>query len=693
MEIDLELPICEDEKLDIEYNGNAVADTACDTHVEVQSSNSSSMTEHYKEDLSENAFCCQDQVDLNSNQVDAIDNTLFKEPQNGLEFESKEAAYSFYRAYARSMGFGITIKASRRSKKSGKFIDIKIACSRFGNKRECGTTVNPRRCIKTDCKAGMHMKKKLDGNWIIYNFVKEHNHEICPDDFFRGQIKQTSNVACQKKGMYLALDEGDVQVMIEYFVSMQGENPNFFYAIDLDKNRHLKSVFWVDSKGRLDYQHFHDVVLIDTFYMKSKYKIPFVPIVGVNHHFQYILLGCALVGEETVSTFIWLMQTWLKAMSSLPPKVIITDQDQFLKEAVVEVFPDTHHFFCLWHILCKITKSLGYIINQNNNFMEKFKKCIQHSCSDEQFEKRWWKLISRFGLKDNEWVQSLYEDRKKWVPTYMQDVSLAGLSTTVRSESTASSFDKYISADSTFNEFIEQYKVFSTYSFDMEAKADLETRQKKLALRSLSPFEKQLSTIYTDAIFRKIQLEILGMVSCCLRKEKEDGANITFLVDDFEEQKKFIVSWNEADLVVCCSCHLFQYKGFLCRHAILVIQMSGVNNIPSHYILKRWTKDAMANQFVGDIISRTARVQRFNDLCRRAIVLSEIGSLSKDSYHIASQALEEVYKHCVKANNSARSTLEPNKLSLNDFIDVEENYGCHRTKSTKKRKSCNKMVS
>lgn len=691
MEIDLEIPICENEKLNTGSSGNDVTDTECDIHVEEQSIYPSSMTEHCREVLSENVFCCQDQVDLNSNQVDVIDRFPFKEPQNGLEFESKEAAYSFYREYARSVGFGITIKASRRSKKSGKFIDIKIACSRFGSKRESGTAINPRPCTKTDCKAGMHMKKKLDGNWIIYNFVKEHNHEICPDDFFRGRSKQTSNVACQKKGMQLALEEGDVQLMIEYFVSMQCENPNFVYAVDLDQNGQLRTAFWVNSKSRLDYQNFHDIVLIDTFYLKNKYKIPFVPFVGVNHHFQYILLGCALVGEETVSAFIWLMRAWLKAMSNLPPKVIITDQDQFLKEAVMEVFPDKRHCFCLWHILCNITKNLDYIIDQNNNFMENFDKCIHHSCSDEQFEKRWWKLINRFELKDDEWVQSLYEDRKKWVPTYLRGVSLAGLSTIVRSKSISSSFDKYICADSTFKEFIEQYKVFSTDSFVMEAKADFEARQKKPALRSSCPFENQLSTIYTDAIFRKFQLEILGMMSCHLQKKAEDRINVTFLVDDFEEQKKVIVSWNEADLGVYCSCSLFQYKGFLCRHAILVLQKSGITSIPSHYILKRWTKEAKANQFAGDMITRTAnRVQCFNDLCRRAIILSEIGSLSEDTYHIASQALEEIYKHCVNANNSARSSLEPHNLPHNGFDVEEKNYGCHGAKPTKKRKSFDK---
>lgn len=47
----------------------------------------------------------------------------------------------------------------------------------------------------------------------------------------------------------------------------------------------------------------------------------------------------------------------------------------------------------------------------------------------------------------------------------------------------------------------------------------------------------------------------------------------------------------------------------------------------------------------------------------------------------------------VNANNSARSTLESNKLVLNGFDVEEKNDGCYRAKPTKKRKSFNKRVS
>ncbi|GLT49482.1 hypothetical protein SLA2020_230340 [Shorea laevis] len=67
------------------------------------------------------------------------------EPHDGMEFESKEEAFSFYKEYARSVGFATVTKASRRSRISGNFIDAKFVCTRYGKKRESRSleTVGP----------------------------------------------------------------------------------------------------------------------------------------------------------------------------------------------------------------------------------------------------------------------------------------------------------------------------------------------------------------------------------------------------------------------------------------------------------------------------------------------------------------------------------------------------------------------
>ncbi|PIN07225.1 hypothetical protein CDL12_20216 [Handroanthus impetiginosus] len=631
---------------------------------------------------------------------DGVDLSTFKDnksginsymPKKGMEFETKEAAYSFYREYARLVGFGITIKASRRSKKSGKFIEIKIACSRFGRKRQSSTTISPRSCPKTDCKASLHIKKQPEGKWFIYNFVEEHNHEMCPDDFYnaiRGRKNQNTDAVCQKKGLQLVLDERDVQLLLDYFMDMQAEAPGFYHVIDFDKEARMRNVFWVDPKGRHDYVSFSDVVFFDTHYVRNKCNITFVPVIGVNHHFQFILLGCALIGDDTKSTFVWLMRTWLRAVSGRHPKVVITDNDKSLEEATVEVFPDAFHCFCPWHVFREVGPRLSHKLSNFEVFLMKFRKCCTcRSWTNEEFEKKWQKMVNKFNLVDDVWIQSLYDDRRKWIPAYMRNVFLGGFCTVERLQSIASFFDKYLQKETTMKGFIDQYKLFLHESCEEEGKAEIETKHAQVTLISHSPFEKQMSRLYTNAIYKNFQAEVSGMGACTVGKEGEDVRTTTFKVDELEMKQSFTVSWDKGKYDICCSCHLFEYSGYLCRHALSVLQLSGISTIPSNYILKRWTRKAK----IRDTAPRAStnmnfRVQRLNDLCKLAIRLGEEGSLSGEAYHVACHALEEALKHCVAMNNSMKSIVEANRTTAPCLSDIGHKEGTSVVKSSKTKK-------
>lgn len=669
------------------------------------------------------------------------------EPHDGMEFDSKEDAFTFYKEYGKSVGFATITKASRRSRISGKFIDAKFVCTKYGKKRESVTTENPESVLdvndtenipvkrkrgrineslsKTDCQACMHVKRRQDGRWFINNIIKEHNHEIFPDQAYylrgHGNIELGSNrvtslhaIRERTKKIYvsmsgksgtikkienkksetvnasrqnLALEEGDAQILLEHFLNMQVENPNFFFAIDLNPGQQLRNVFWVDAKGRLDYEHFSDVLFFDTTYIKNEYKLPFAPFIGVNHHAQFMLLGCVLIADQSKSSFFWGMQAWLRAMGGRAPKVILTDQDKALKEVVAEVFPNSRHCFCLWHILSKIQENLGYVTRRNENFIAKFNKCVLNSWEEEQFEKRWWKMVDRFGLRNDTWIQSVYEDCKQWVPAYMPDIFLAGISTPQRSESINTFCDKFIQRKTTLAEFLDQYKACLHEKFEEEAKADFETWHKQPGLRSPSPFGKQMALMYTHAIFKKFQVEVLGVVACHPKKESDDGSTKIYKVQDFEENQDFVMIWNERTSSICCSCHLYEYNGFLCRHVMIVLQMCGVHNIPSQYILKRWTKDAKSRQNTGHLEVAESRNQRYNNLCRRALKLGDEGSLSEESYNIAFKALDEALRKFERVNFSIQSMLEPCSPSLRSLHDLEEVSQDNCT-SKKTKESC-----
>lgn len=635
-----------------------------------------------------------------------ITGSTIPEPRDDIEFESHEAAYSFYKDYAKSVGFGTAKLSSRRSRSSKEFIDAKFSCIRYGNKQQSDDAINPRPSPKIGCKASMHVKRRQNGKWYIYSFVKEHNHELLPaqvhffrshrnDDPLKNDIRirrrkslssvsklfgAYQNVDCLEgymrnqhdKGRSLVLESGDAQVLLDLFMHMQEENPKFFYAVDLNEEHRLRNLFWVDTKGMEDYSNFDDVVCFDTTYFTNKYKIPLVFFVGVNHHIQPTLLGCALIADETFYTFVWLMQTWFMAMGERAPQLMLTDQNNALKEAIGAVFPQTCHCFCLWHILEKIPRQLEYLSLWHDNFMVKFNKCIFKSWTEEQFEKRWGKLLDKFNLREVEWVQSLYGDRKYWVPTFMRDVSFAGLSTMSRSESLTSSYDKYVHAETSMREFIEQYKTILEDRYEEEAKADFDAWHETAELKSPSPFEKQMSLVYTHEIFRKFQVEVLGAAACHLKKESQDETTTMYTVKDFEDSQNYVVEWNETKSDIYCSCRSFEYKGYLCRHAIVVLQMSGVFSIPPKYVLQRWTNAALSRHPISERLDEVqTKVRRYNDLCRRAIILGEEGSLSQESYNIALCAIREALKQCASLNNSAETSACPN---TSGSIEEENQY-------------------
>ncbi|KAK4397908.1 protein FAR-RED ELONGATED HYPOCOTYL 3 [Sesamum angolense] len=350
--------------------------------------------------------------------------------------------------------------------------------------------------------------------------------------------------------------------------------------------------------------------------------MPLALFVGVNQHYQFMLLGCALVTDESEATFSWVMQTWLRAMGGQAPKIIITDQDKVMKSVTADAFPSSLHFFCLWNIMGKVSETLNHVIKQNENFMSKFEKCVYRSWTDDEFDKRWHKLVDR------------YEE---------------------------------------------------------EAKASSDTWNKQPSLKSPSPFEKHVAVLYTHAVFRKFQVEVLGAVACIPKREEQVDATITFKVQDFERNQEFIVTLNELKSEVSCICRLFEFKGFLCRHAMIVLQICGISNIPSQYILKRWTKDAKSRYPVGEGSEQVqSRLQRYNDLCQRAIKLGEEGSFSQESYSLTLRALDDAFETCLNANNSSKNLLEAGPSSSPLLCIEEDIQSGNLSKANKKRTSTKK---
>ncbi|XP_021722698.1 protein FAR-RED IMPAIRED RESPONSE 1-like [Chenopodium quinoa] len=253
---------------------------------------------------------------------------------------------------------------------------------------------------KCECGAMMYDGVDDDGLWVIRNFKNEHDNHT-PNPSMANLVKEyrmkhfTSNVRRNLQNYYeeglpirqihgcmaietgfdnlpsvkdlqheiykakrLMMEWGDAATMMAYFDRMQADNQNFYHAHRLDEDSRLKDVMWVGARSRVAYQDFDDVVFFDATYLTNKYELSFADFVGVNHHGQSILLGCALVSHEDCDTYSWVFRQWLACMGNTQPGAILTDQAAAMRKPLAQVMPNARHRWCIWHIWRKIPEKL-----------------------------------------------------------------------------------------------------------------------------------------------------------------------------------------------------------------------------------------------------------------------------------------------------------------------------------------------
>lgn len=631
------------------------------------------------------------------------DGELDLEPYEGMEFESEEAAKAFYNSYARRVGFSTRVSSSRRSRKDGAIIQRSFVCAKqgFRNLNEKRTKEReikrPRMITRVGCKAMLSVKIQESGKWVVTGFFKEHNHELVPLDqvhclrshrqisgpaktlidtlqaaglgarkIMSALIKEyggISNVGFTEVDCrnYMRLNkqrnmEGDVQLLIDYLKQMSSESPDFLYAVQADDDHSRGNVFWADSKARMNYTYFGDTVTFDTTFRSNKYRLPFAPFTGVNHHGQPILFGCAFLFNESEGSFEWLFNTWLAAMWGKPPVSITTDHDATIRSAIMKVFPDTRHRFCKWHIFKKCQEKLSHVLLQHPYFEADFHKCVNLPESVDEFESYWLSLLDRYNLRDNEWLQSIYSARRQWVPVYLTDAFFAEMSITQRSDSMNSYFDGYVNASTSLNQFFKLYEKALDSRNEKEVKADYDTINTPPALTTPSPMEKQASQLYTRKIFTRFQEELVGTLTFMATKVEDNGEVITFQVAKYgEDHKAFYVKFNVLEMKAACSCQMFEFSGLLCRHLLAVFRVTNVLTLPSHYILKRWTRNAKSNVVLDDQRGGTvssyleSHTVRYNTLRHEAFKFVDEGASSLEAYNAAMAALQEATKKVVLA--------------------------------------------
>ncbi|XP_020889514.1 protein FAR1-RELATED SEQUENCE 7 isoform X1 [Arabidopsis lyrata subsp. lyrata] len=567
------------------------------------------------------------------------------EPYAGLEFSSANEACQFYQAYAEVVGFRVRIGQLFRSKVDGSITSRRFVCSKEGFQHPS----------RMGCGAYMRIKRQDSGGWIVDRLNKDHNHDLEPGKKNAGMKKITEDVTGGLDSVDLielndfsnhisktrenTIGKEWYPVLLDYFQSKQAEDMGFFYAIELDSNGSCMSIFWADSRSRFACSQFGDAVVFDTSYRKGEYSVPFATFIGFNHHRQPVLLGGALVADESKEAFSWLFQTWLRAMSGRRPRSIVADQDLPIQQAVAQVFPGTHHRFSAWQIRSKERENLRSFPNE---FKYEYEKCLYQSQTTVEFDTMWSALVNKYGLRDNMWLREIYEKRENWVPAFLRASFFGGIPVN-------GAFDPFYSTSlnslTSLREFISRYEQGLEQRREEERKEDFNSYNLQPFLQTKEPVEEQCRRLYTLTIFRIFQSELAQSYNYLGLKTYEEGAISRFLVRKCgNENEKHAVTFSASNLNASCSCQMFEYEGLLCRHILKVFNLLDIRELPSRYILHRWTKNAEFG-FVRDVesgvTSQDLKALMIWSLREAASKYIEFGTSSLEKYKLAYEIMRE----------------------------------------------------
>ncbi|KAK8957637.1 Protein FAR1-RELATED SEQUENCE 5 [Platanthera zijinensis] len=199
---------------------------------------------------------------------------------------------------------------------------------------------------RTKCKACLGVRfSRETKKWFVAAFSEVHNHKLHVAEVTHMMLSQRRLTPIQKINASIAADSGlslkasldlmSAQVggkenlgftneelkwylrtrrqrdmeygclggLMKYLQDKKGEDPTFYYAVQMDCTEHITNIFWADGRMINDYANFGDVVSFDTTFRTNKESRLFGCFVGFNHFRQTVVYGAALMYDETIPSF------------------------------------------------------------------------------------------------------------------------------------------------------------------------------------------------------------------------------------------------------------------------------------------------------------------------------------------------------------------------------------------------------
>ncbi|XP_057755621.1 protein FAR1-RELATED SEQUENCE 5-like [Arachis stenosperma] len=669
--------------------------------------------------------------------VDSVqDITSLKFSENVAEkigkyhFSTLHLAFDFYMKYLKSKGFSAR-KSKTFKNSSGEIYRQMFVCHRQGFRMEKYYTMEkrkkePRLETRTGCEPRMDVKFVPEsGRWHIFYFSDEHNHDLLDTQFsamlpahrkmseedimqmmnmlksgintsqifglLASQVGGYEFVGYGPRDMYNEIVRqrhqipGDAARVLKKLEDMRLKDPQLYFKACHDSRGLLRNLFWSNGISQLDYRLFGDVIAFDATYKKNKYNCPLVIFSGVNHHNQTIVFAAALIANETINTYIWLLRQLMFAMRGKTPTSIITDGAMAIRNAVRDVFPEVKHRLCAWHLIRNATSNVG-----NPSFTSKFRKIMTGDYEIPVFKRKWVQLIEEFGIEDKPWVINMYKEKHMWAIAYLREKFFAGFRTTSRCEGLHSVVGRYVGLRYDLTSFVEHFQRCVAHMRFNEFNADYEsTRGVPVMQTCIELLERYAAELYTHEIFLFFRpfLSRAGSMRV-LNIDNTDDCIKYIVCKHGRPDFTWTVDFRQEEMIFMCTNLRMESFGIPCEHIVKVMVDRDIREIPRSLVLDRWTKKVKSalndpSGFTRDavVISRQSALVEFSK--QLAAVAAKVPERYEETRDLI-MGLYSSYKAADEGDNQPHSGVA---RSSNPYVHPTTG-GSGQPSKKKKRQRC-----
>ncbi|CAJ0824060.1 6002_t:CDS:2 [Entrophospora sp. SA101] len=375
------------------------------------------------------------------------------------QFSSYDELLAHVRAFVLTQGYAVTIKRTQTDV-NGKVKNVTLRCDRGGSYRNSLNLTDDLRHRQTasrflDCPFELHGTRR-NGVWFLEVRNSEHNHEASEDmsghpitrrlnTEQRELVQQMSAAGSHPREILSTIHQSDLSSM-----ATSRTIYNTLHSIReerLDGRTPIQALFdkLQESDFEFDYQRDHQNHITHLFFAHR------ISIALTRTYPVVLLLDCTYKTNryhEKEADYEWALTCISKIFNGMShPKVIVTDRELALMNAIGRIFPGAHHLLCIWHINKNILAKCKHHFATKEDWTEFIElwKAVTASITEQDFTTKWKEFLECYATTSR--VEGAHATLKKYLQSSRGDLESVHRKIILQVESQAKEIRAMISSE------------------------------------------------------------------------------------------------------------------------------------------------------------------------------------------------------------------------------------------------------